>query len=105
MFYLLNYKAINYNYIISIYIFIISCFIFSYYYKHLILTIIRLEFIIISVFFNIYIILIVLESNIYLIIIFLTISVCEGALGLSLIVLIVRFYGNDYLNSIRILKW
>lgn len=71
----------------------------------MILTIIILEFIIVSVFFNIYLILIIIERNFYLIIIFLTIGVCEGALGLSLIVIIVRFYGNDYLNSISLLKW
>lgn len=93
------------DFFFSIYILFFSCFIFSFYYKHLLLTIIRLEFIIISVFFNIFIILIILERNLYLIIIFLTIGVCERALGLSLIILIVRFYGNDYINSLRIIKW
>lgn len=69
------------------------------------LLLIRLEFIIISTFYNIFIILILVENNFYLIIIYLTIVVCEGALGLSLIVLIVRFYGNDYINSLSLLKW
>nr|AZL93382.1 NADH dehydrogenase subunit 4L [Pimpla luctuosa] len=94
-----------FDYILSLYMFMITCFMFSYYYKHLMLTIISLEFIMISVFFNMFIILMVLESNLYLMIVFLTMGVCEGALGLSLIVLIVRFYGNDYMNSMSLMKW
>lgn len=69
------------------------------------LTIISLEFIIIFVIFNIFNIFFIIQRNIYLIIIFLTIAVCEGALSLSLVVLLVRFYGNDYINSLVILKW
>lgn len=75
-----------------------------YYYKHLLLILIRLEFIVIIILFNIFYILIILNLNLYYILFFLTIIVCEGALGLSLIVLIVRFYGNDYLNSLRLIK-
>lgn len=78
---------------------------FCFFYKHLLLTIIRLEFIIIFIIFNIYNLILIIEINRYLIIIVLTVTVCEGALSLSLIVLIVRFYGNDYINSLVILKW
>lgn len=95
----------NLNFYLSLYIFIISCFIFSYYYNYLLLTIIRLEFIMVTLFYNIFIIINILENNLYRIIFFLRIGVCEGALGLSLIVLIVRSYGNDYINSLRLLKW
>lgn len=77
---------------------------FCFFYKHLLLTIIRLEFIIIFIIFNIYNLILIIEINRYLIIIVLTVTVCEGALSLSLIVLIVRFYGNDYINSLVILK-
>lgn len=65
----------------------------------------RLEFIIVSIFFNFYIILIILKVSLYLIFVFLTITVCEGALGVTLIIIIVRFYGNDYSNSLILLKW
>lgn len=40
-----------------------------------------------------------------IIILILIIFVCEGTLSLTLIVLIVRFRGNDYINSLRIIKW
>lgn len=69
------------------------------------LTIIRLEFIVIGVVYNIFVIIIILECNIILILYLLVFSVCEGALALSLIVIIVRLYGNDYLRTLTILKW
>lgn len=69
------------------------------------MTIIRLEFIVVITVLNIFYIYIIINRNIYLIVLFLIITVCEGALSLSLIVLIVRFYGNDYINTLTILKW
>lgn len=64
-----------------------------------------MEFIVIIIIFNIYIIIIFLERRIFLTILILIFFVCEGALSLSLIVIIVRYYGNDYIGSLRILKW
>lgn len=95
----------NLDYFLSLYLFFISCFIFRFYFKHLILIVIRLEFIVIFTTYNIYIIIINLESESFLILFFLVFSVCEGALVLSILVVIVRLYGNDYINSLRILKW
>lgn len=40
----------------------------------------------------------------YILIYFLTFCVCEGAFGLSILVVLVRSYGNDYLNSVIFLK-
>ncbi|KAJ9589210.1 hypothetical protein L9F63_028006, partial [Diploptera punctata] len=34
--------------------------------------------------------------SVFLSIVFLTFSVCEGALGLSILVSIIRSYGNDF---------
>lgn len=78
---------------------------FGFYYKHLILIIIRLEFIVVRLLYNIFIIIINIQSISYIIIFVLRFMVCEGALVLTLVVLIVRFYGNDYFNTMRILKW
>ena len=41
----------------------------------------------------------------YYCLIFLTVIVCEAALGLSLLVLIVRNLGNDYVTRFGILKY
>lgn len=41
----------------------------------------------------------------YLIIFVLVFSVCEGSIILSLLVILVRLCGNDYINSLIVLKW
>lgn len=44
------------------------------------------------------------SSEKYILIYFLTFCVCEGAFGLSILVVLVRSYGNDYLNRVIFLK-
>lgn len=43
-------------------------------------------------------------SGIWFVLYFLTIAACEGALGLSILVSMVRRYGNDSLIGVRRLK-
>ena len=45
----------------------------------------------------------ILNYESYFRIIFLTFRVCEGALGLSILVSIIRTHGNDYFQSFRII--
>lgn len=73
--------------------------------NHLLLTLLSLEFIVLSVFYVIVILIIFYGYELYYSLIFLVFSVCEGALGLSILVKIVRNQGNDYLLSISILRW
>lgn len=104
---IINYffEIFEYNINLSFLFYLISCFIFSFFYKHLLLTIIRLEFIIINILFIIYISLIILKINIIIISLFLTISVCERIIGLSLLIFIVRISGNDFIKSLNLIKW
>lgn len=46
-----------------------------------------------------------LGYELYFVLLFLIYSVCEGALGLSILVNIVRNQGNDYLSTISVLTW
>lgn len=78
---------------------------FSYFYKHLLLTLIRLEFIIINIVLNIYIIFFILNLRFYIILFFICISVCERILGLSVLIFIVRLIGNDYIKILNLIKW
>lgn len=71
--------------------------------KHLLSTLLRLEFIVLSLFFYIFYIL-VFYYELYFLIYFLTFGVCEGALGLGILVSIIRSHGNDYFRSFRILQ-
>lgn len=71
--------------------------------KHFLLILLRLEFIILSLYFNLFIYLSYFQFEYYFRIIFLTIRVCEGALGLSLLVSMIRTHGNDYFQTFNIL--
>lgn len=92
---------INYFYII--FSFFVGLMIFAFNRKHLLIILLRLEFIVLIIY-----ILLVLYLNIMIYelsfrIFFLTISVCEGALGLSILVSMIRTHGNDYFQCYSIL--
>lgn len=72
--------------------------------KHLLATLLRLEFIVLSLYGLLFIYLASLGCEMYFTIVFLTFAVCEGALGLSILVSIIRTHGNDYFQSFSILQ-
>lgn len=72
--------------------------------KHLLVTLIRLEFIVLLIYSYIFMYLSMLRYEVYFRIIFLTIRVCEGALGLSILVSLIRTHGNDYFQSYNVLQ-
>nr|YP_010946670.1 NADH dehydrogenase subunit 4L [Margattea angusta]WGO57388.1 NADH dehydrogenase subunit 4L [Margattea angusta] len=72
--------------------------------KHLLLTLLGLEFIVLILYFEIYYYLLGMDYELFFGLVFLTFSVCEGALGLSILVSMIRSYGNDYFNTFNILQ-
>lgn len=72
--------------------------------KHLLNALLRLEFIILRIFWILTICLRNFSPETFLTIFFLTLVACEGALGLSLLVSIVRTHGNDFFNSFNTLQ-
>lgn len=72
--------------------------------KHLLATLLSLEFIVLGIYSLLFLYLISLGLEIYFTIVFLTFAVCEGALGLSILVSIIRTHGNDYFQSFRVLQ-
>lgn len=72
--------------------------------KHLLNTLLRLEYIILSIFWVICVHVTVLGYESYFILFFLTLAACEGALGLALLVSIVRSHGNDCFSKFRVLQ-
>lgn len=89
--------------IVIIFIFIIGNLIFVSKYKHLLIILLSLEFIVLRVFLFILFILRYISINIYILIVFLVFAVCEGALGLSILVSMIRTHGNDYFQSFNLL--
>nr|YP_010288410.1 NADH dehydrogenase subunit 4L [Aleochara curtula]UKO31678.1 NADH dehydrogenase subunit 4L [Aleochara curtula] len=71
--------------------------------KHLLLMLLSLEFIIISLYFFLFLNLSFYNYENYFSMIFLTMSVCEGVLGLSVLVSMLRIFGNDYFQSFNML--
>nr|YP_009466099.1 NADH dehydrogenase subunit 4L [Pentatomidae sp. GM-2014]AIW65018.1 NADH dehydrogenase subunit 4L [Pentatomidae sp. GM-2014] len=73
--------------------------------KHLLLCLLSLEFMVLSIFFCLFMYMYMYGHELYISLIFLVFTVCEGALGLSVLVSLVRSQGNDYLSSMSILTW
>nr|YP_009995268.1 NADH dehydrogenase subunit 4L [Ochthebius remotus]QNP09658.1 NADH dehydrogenase subunit 4L [Ochthebius remotus] len=87
----------------SIFMYLIGILVFSLKRKHLLLILLSLEFIILSLYFNMFLYLNCFMNEYYFSMIFLSMSVCEGALGLSLLVSLIRSHGNDYFQSFNLL--
>nr|YP_009175534.1 NADH dehydrogenase subunit 4L [Ruidocollaris obscura]ALG66399.1 NADH dehydrogenase subunit 4L [Ruidocollaris obscura] len=72
--------------------------------KHLLVTLLSLEFIMLSLFLMLFIMLNMFECEMYFSMMFLTFSVCEGALGLAILVSMVRMNGSDFFSAFGILQ-
>nr|WAX39281.1 NADH dehydrogenase subunit 4L [Bundoksia longissima] len=72
--------------------------------KHLLVMLLSLEFVVLVLFLMLYIYLNSFNYELFFSLVFLTFSVCEGALGLSILVLMIRSYGNDYFQSYVMLQ-
>nr|AYM84995.1 NADH dehydrogenase subunit 4L [Eucoptacra sp. OR509] len=74
-------------------------YVFSSKRKHLLMVLLSLEYIVLSLFMLIVIFLSSFDYDYFFPVIFLGFSVCEGALGLSILVSMIRSHGNDFFNS------
>lgn len=72
--------------------------------KHLLAMLLSLEFIVLSLYLLLFSYLTLLESEEYFRIVFLTFAVCEGALGLAILVSMIRTHGNDHFQSFNVLQ-
>nr|YP_010329911.1 NADH dehydrogenase subunit 4L [Cucullia pustulata]UNP54660.1 NADH dehydrogenase subunit 4L [Cucullia pustulata] len=89
--------------VIFILMFVVGNFIFISKHKHLLIVLLSLEFIVLSIFFFMLIYLMMIDYDMYMLMVFLVFSVCEGALGLSILVSMIRTHGNDYFQSFNLL--
>nr|AFI72599.1 NADH dehydrogenase subunit 4L [Panulirus versicolor] len=72
--------------------------------KHLLNTLLSLEFVMLGVFFVLTCGLSCQGYESFFLLFFLGMVACEGALGLSILVSVVRTHGNDYFNSFNSLQ-
>nr|YP_010610898.1 NADH dehydrogenase subunit 4L [Podulmorinus opacus]WAP91719.1 NADH dehydrogenase subunit 4L [Podulmorinus opacus] len=87
------------NSIFIIYLFMFSLLSLVLIRKHILLCLLSLEFIILSLLYLILIYCLLFKYSMYIYLFFMTFYVCEGVLGLSVLVCMIRSHGNDYLNS------
>lgn len=63
-----------------------------------------IEFIVVINLLNLFILIVNFSKDFYLLL-FMVIFVIEGVLGISLVVIIIRFKGNEYLRNLNLLIW
>ena len=80
----------------------ILCFVRSR--KHLLNTLLSLEYVMLRVFWFMRIIVVNLGGERVFLLFFLTLAACEGALGLGLLVSVVRRHGRDRFRRFRVLQ-
>nr|UPL65217.1 NADH dehydrogenase subunit 4L [Megaris sp.] len=78
---------------------------FCFSFKHFLLMLISLEWMMLTLFLMIFYSYMMLNYEFYFMLYFLVFMVCEGVLGLSILVNIVRTHSNDYISCISVLKW
>nr|UDD74611.1 NADH dehydrogenase subunit 4L [Monodiamesa sp. 1 CZ-2021a]UDD74624.1 NADH dehydrogenase subunit 4L [Monodiamesa sp. 2 CZ-2021a] len=93
-----------FSWFLPLYLFFSGVIVFVSNRKHLLATLLSLEFIVLSLFLFLFIFLNMFNCEVYFSMMFLTFSVCEGALGLSILVSMIRTHGNDYFNTFSILQ-
>lgn len=92
------------NFLFLFLIFVSGLLVFCSIRRHLLLSLLRLEYLVLCIYISIIIFMYLYISDIYIILVFLTFSVCEGVLGLSVLVSLIRCHGNDQVNSLFMLK-
>nr|QHD46557.1 NADH dehydrogenase subunit 4L [Geron pallipilosus] len=92
------------NFNLFMVMFLLGVFTFVSMREHLLSTLLSLEYLVLILYGLLVMCLYLLNYHIYFSMSFLTISVCEGALGLSILVSMIRTHGNDYFQSFSILQ-
>nr|WGL39505.1 NADH dehydrogenase subunit 4L [Typhlodessus monteithi] len=91
--------------LLNLYLFImffIGLVVFSSKRKHLLLMLLSMEFMILSLYALMFMFLSFLDYEFYFSMMFLVFCVCESVLGLSILVSMIRTYGNDYFFSMNL---
>lgn len=73
-------------------------------FNHLLMILLGLEYLLLILSFIIILNLIIYIKQYFLLIIFFIFCIRERVLGLTILIIMVRIYGNDYLKSLMILQ-
>nr|YP_010278738.1 NADH dehydrogenase subunit 4L [Apachyus feae]UKE80570.1 NADH dehydrogenase subunit 4L [Apachyus feae] len=78
--------------------------VFAFNHSHLLVTLMSLELIMLGVFSLVSCTLGATNIELFMSMTFLTLSVCESSVGLTIMVSVVRTHGNDYFQSFNIIN-
>nr|UPI55425.1 NADH dehydrogenase subunit 4L [Scotomedes sp.] len=71
--------------------------------SHLLLSLLSLEYLVLVLFMILFYYMMKCGCGSYFILLYLTYTVCEGVMGLSILVALIRCHGNDNLSSMMML--
>nr|ALO77344.1 NADH deshydrogenase subunit 4L [Chirotenon longimanus] len=77
--------------------------VFSFNHKHFLVLLLSMEYLVISLYLLMNLEFMFYSNEFFFLMIYLTMSVCEGVLGLSILVSLIRSFGNDYILTLNVL--
>nr|ATN23526.1 NADH dehydrogenase subunit 4L [Neolema sp. EMHAU-15071012] len=86
-----------------LFMFTLTLLVFLVHRNHFLLMLLSLEMMVLILYYFLYLYLYSMLNELFFLMIFLTMSVCEGVLGLSILVSLIRVHGNDCLMSFSFL--
>nr|YP_010701549.1 NADH dehydrogenase subunit 4L [Amphibalanus reticulatus]WCJ53097.1 NADH dehydrogenase subunit 4L [Amphibalanus reticulatus] len=89
---------------LPLFMFLVGSWIYISKRKHLMNMLISLEYLVLSIFILLMLVTFMMGLETYVSLIFLVASVCEGSLGVGMMVGMVRSHGSDYISSFNALK-
>nr|YP_010852726.1 NADH dehydrogenase subunit 4L [Provespa barthelemyi]WGL39466.1 NADH dehydrogenase subunit 4L [Provespa barthelemyi] len=92
------------NYMFSFYLFIFGLGMVCKYYSHALMMLLCIEFLVVIILLSMYLLMMNFMKDFYLLI-FMVMFVMEGILGISMIVMMIRFKGNEYFNNLNLILW
>nr|YP_011003922.1 NADH dehydrogenase subunit 4L [Eurytoma acutibialis]WPS67062.1 NADH dehydrogenase subunit 4L [Eurytoma acutibialis] len=84
--------------------FFFSMFMMCYMYSQILMTLLSMEFLMLSILLTLSYNLLI-NNMLYLLMYYLVFVVCEGVLGLTLLVSLIRNNGNDNMNFLNLILW
>nr|YP_010602069.1 NADH dehydrogenase subunit 4L [Ocellarnaca braueri]WAM61698.1 NADH dehydrogenase subunit 4L [Ocellarnaca braueri] len=89
---------------VIVFMFVSGMYVFCSKRKHLLMMLLSLEFMVLIMFVMLFLFLNMFSYELFFSMVFLVFSVCEGALGLSILVSMIRTHGNDFFQSFVVLQ-
>nr|AXS66528.1 NADH dehydrogenase subunit 4L [Coleoptera sp. 30 KM-2017] len=88
---------------LCIFMYMVGLFVFSFKSMYLLMMLLSIEFIFLSLFFFLFLNFNLMGIDYYFGMLFIVMGVCEGSMGLAVLVSLIHSFGNDYFNSFNIL--